>query len=215
MVAAVCLAQVQACAIRVALLDTDGVPLPGASNLYVSDALTTLTLSPQYDTANEIKEVNACGATAIDYKGNDTFKWTDISLELITPDPYLHALLSSGGSVLTDGEAVGFAYPPLGLVQGNGVSIELWAKRIDSGDLDLDFPYAWWVLPKVKNLKLGDRIFADAAQKSPFTGQGYENVNWFDGPENDWPVASDRCAQWIPTATLPTAHCGFETLSAS
>lgn len=211
-----CLPQVHACVIRVTALEANGILDAGADTMYVSDALTRLTLKPVYEDATEIKERNACDTVGVDYKGDDTFLRADVELELLTPDPFLHTLLSSGGALLQPGGGgYGFAYPPLGPITGNGVSIELWAKRIDNGDLDSTNPYAWWALPKVKNLRLGDREFSASAQKSPFVGQALENDNWFDGPDNLWDVASDRCAQWIPTDTLPTVACGFQTLAAS
>jgi hypothetical protein len=215
MPAEICLPQVQACAIRVTQLDAAGSPLGGASALYTSDALTTLTASPQYEDADEITEKNACGTVCVDYKGDDSFKRLDIDLTICTVDPYLHQLLSQSGDTLTDGEAIGFAYPPLGALVGDGISIELWSKRILNGALDPDFPYAWWALPLVKNLRLGDREFANSAQASPFTGQANENPNWLDGPLNDWPVASDRVLQFIPTTELPDIQCGYQVSVAS
>ena len=210
-----CLPQVHACVIRVTALAADGGPLPGDDTMYVSDALTKLTLKPVYTDGDEIEEKNACGTVGVNYKGDDTFKRCDIDLELLTPDPYLHTLLASGGELLTANGGVGFAYPPLGAVTGNGVSIELWAKRIDDGSLDATNPYAWWVLPRIKNLRLGDREFSATAQKSPFVGQALENDFWYDGPLNDFDAASDRVAQWIPTDTLPTPTCGYVELVAS
>lgn len=211
-----CLPQVHACIIRVAALDTSGVPLPGAENMYVSDALTKLTLKPVYEDGDEITQKNACGTVGVDYKGDDTFKRCDIELELLSPDPFLHQLLSTGGvAFAAAGGGTGFQYPALGAQTGNGVSIELWAKRIDNGDLDSTYPYAWWVLPKVKNLRLGDRDFSASAQLSPFTGQALENASWFDGPANDWLDPSDRVAQWAPTASIPAASCGFQSLVAT
>lgn len=209
-----CLPQVQGCAIRVSALDSNGVPSPGANKLYVTDAFTELQLSPIYEDGDEITEKNACGAVAIDYKAAPSFKRADVSLTLITGDPYLHSMLSVG-VVLTDSGLHGYAFPPVGSIEGNGVSIEVWAKRIDDGDVHADFPYAWWVLPKVKNLKLGQRTFNNGSILPVFTGEALENENWYDGPLNDWPVASDRVAQWFPTATKPASQCGPQTLAAS
>lgn len=210
-----CLPQVHACAIRVTALESDGILAPGTDTMYVSDALTRLTLKPVYEDASEIKEKNACDAVAVNYKGDDSFLRADVELELLTVDPYLNSLLATGSVLLNSSNGPGWAMPAIGVNVGNGVSIELWAKRINDGDLDPDMPYAWWSMPKVKSLRVGDREFSATAQKPLFTGQAVENSNWFDGPDNMWDVASDRCAQWIPTDTLPTPTCGFVELEAS
>lgn len=209
-----CLAQVQACRLRIAKLDANGVPHPGAGSMVTTKSLSRLTLTAVYTDGDEIEEKNACGEVEAGLKANDTFKRVDFELELLKHDPYLLALLS-GGDVLTDGDAVGFAYPPLGLVEGDLVSVEVWAKRVNQSTTDQDFPYAWWSVPLIKNLRIGDRVFENAVAKPVLTGQAYENANWYDGPLNDWPVASDRVAQWIPTASLPDDVCGLQTIAAS
>lgn len=210
----VTLPQVQACAIRVAQLDGSGVPQPGANNLYVSKAFTELQLTPVYTDGDEIEEKNACGEVGINYKAADSLKRADVQLTVITQDPYLTKLLALG-SILTDSGVHGYAFPSIGSVESDGVSIELWAKRIDDGSLASDYPYAWWVLPRVINLRQGQRTFGSGAQLPVFTGQALENPNWYDGPLNDWPVASDRLAQWFPASQLPDVSQGSVTLAAS
>ena len=211
-----CRPQVQACAIRVARLDTNGVPLPGANNLYVSDALVSMAFTPVYTDGDEIEDKNACGAVKVNYRSPDSFKRGDVTLQLTTPDPFLEEMLS-GGDVLDagGGRPKGFAAPPIGTVTGNGISIELWAKRIDDGDLDADFPYAHWAYPKIKNLRMGDHTHENASNLPQFSGQALENANWFDGPVGDWDAESDRVYQWLPVAGLPTPTCGYQTLAAS
>lgn len=210
-----CLPQVQACALRVAVLEGNGVPSPGANNLYVTDSFTQLQLTPVYEDGEEITQKNACGTVAVNYKGDDSFKRCDIEVTIVQQDPYLSAMLGDG-SVLTSGGLHGYAFPAIGALTNPGVSIEVWAKRIDNGDLHAEYPYARWVLPKVKNLRLGQRTFSNGAQLPVFQGQALENENWHDGPTNDWPVASTRVAQWFPVSTLPdTTVCGPQTLAAS
>src|SRR5688572_12746605 len=138
-----CLPQVQACAIRVAYLDANGVPSPGANKLYVSDALSELTTEPVYEDAEEIAEANACGTLAVNYQGEPTLKRADGELTIVTQDPYLVSMLG-GGDVLTDSGLHGFAYPAIGQINSAPISIELWAKRIDDGELHDEYPYAWW-----------------------------------------------------------------------
>ncbi len=207
------LPQVQACALRVTILEPSGVPLPGAGNVYTTDTLTELTATPVYEDADELTEKNACGTVCVNFTGDDSLKRADVALTICTHDPYLLAMLSDG-DVLTDSGLHGFAMPPIGPLTGAGVSLELWSKRIDDGDLHDEFPYAWWVLPRVKNLRMGARTFSNGTALPQFTGRAGENPNWFDGPLNDWPVASDRIIQWFPVAALPTID-GRQTLAAS
>ena len=212
------LPQVHAVRLRVADLDTNGVPLPGAGHLYVSGALTTLSMSPQYRDGAEVEEPNGTGEVCVYYQGRPSFKRLDVSLELCTPDPYLDKILERG-SVLAagGGRPPGYALPEFGPLGGNGVSIEVWARRVNDGDMDPDYPYAWWTLPKVVNLRPGDREIGNSAQKPTKSGNAVQNPNWFDGPANDWPVASDRAAQWVPctAAEMPDAHTGPLTLPVS
>lgn len=210
-----CRGIVNACRIRVARLDTNGVPLPGANNLYVSDALVSLAFTAVYTDGDEIEEKDACGIARVNFRSADTFKRGDVEITLVTPDPYLSEMLS-GGDVLTSGALPkGFAAPPLGPVVGNGVSVELWAIRVDDGAEDADYPYAHFAYPRIKNLRIGDHSHEQGALKPVFSGQAYENINWYDGPAGDWPATSDRVYQWIATNTLPDASCDYLTLAAS
>lgn len=214
MAAQECVPQVQACAVRVAAIDASGFTVPGASSMYVTDALVKLTLKPVHEEGDEIKEKNACGTTAIDYKSPPSFTRADIDLEFLSTDPFLIDILVSGATVLTSGGLRGFAYPPVGVMSGQ-CSLELWAKRINNGILDPTAPYARWALPFVNNVRFGDRDFSSAAGHTLLTAEAHENTNWFDGPANDWPVASDRVAQWIPVASLPVIDCTYDTVAAS
>jgi hypothetical protein len=209
-----CIAQVQACRLRVAVLDELGIPAPGAGNLYVTDALTMISLTPVYQDGPDITQENACGTLCVDFQGDDTFRRLDGEITLCTPDPVLMAMLGAG-DVLTDGGINGYAMPPLGKIQSNGVSLEWWANRVDDGDLHPEWPHAWWVATKAKHFKHGQRQFQNGPMLPSFTFKAYENQNWLDGPLNDWPTTSDRVLQWFPSATMPAASCGAQTLVAS
>lgn len=210
-----CRGHVSGCISRYARLDTNGVPLPGAENLYVSDALVTMLWTPVYTDGDEIDEKNACGTSKVYYKQPDTFKRADVTLTTVLPDPRLDEFLSGGDLLSVVGRPKGFAAPPLGPITGNGISVEIWAIRVDDGDQDPEWPYAHWVYPKIKNLRLGDHTHEAGALKPVFSGQGYENINWFDGPVGDWPGTSDRVFQWLPTNVIPTPTCDYINLAAS
>lgn len=210
-----CLPQVQACIIRVAKLDDTGAPVVGTDSGYISDALVSVQFEPEYADGAEITQDNACGDRVIDFKAPDVFRWGNITIQLATPDPYLAAFLSGGatleGAIAPDTTRVGWAAPPLGTLESNPMSMELWAKRPDkaTGSLDADSPYARWAYPLVKNLRLGSWTHENGPVLPEFTGQAFENPAWADGPWADWPVASDRVAQWFPVAAadLPDATC--------
>jgi hypothetical protein len=211
-----CLPQIHGCRIRVAVLEAGtGVPLPGAEHLYVSSALTRVTTTPVYEDGTVLRDRNACDEVCLNYEGPPSFVGMDMSIELCTPDPYLTAMLVSGGVVLTDGDARGFGFPQIGVIDADAVSVEVWAKRINNGKIDADSPYAWWAYPWFTNRRIGEGSTENARRNTVVTGRLYENENWFDGPLNDWPVSSDRVGQWIPTDTLPDASCGYSALVAS
>lgn len=210
-----CLPSIQACAMRVSRLDTDGVPLPGASNLYVTEGIIELTATPDVSAGDEVEVKNGKGDICISYREEDKIKRLNVDLMICAPDPELTELLA-GGAVQTSGAAVGYKMEALNVgTDRTGVSIELWSRRVSSdGDSDAEFPYLWHVYPKVK-LKIGARRFFNGALENPFNGFAIENPNWFDGPANDWPVDSDRAYAFLPTASLPDADCGYQTLVAS
>lgn len=215
MASEVCVPQIQSCAIRVARLADDGGPDPGANNLYVSDALVKLTAKRVVSEGEDFELKNACGTICTTFKDCDRLKRYEFDLELCTTDPQLMALLT-GGEILTDPntQAIGFAEVEVGGTCPDYVSLEIWAKRIINGAVDPDFPYNWWVFPRTQ-WTLGDRTFENAPSSTLLSGLGFSNENWFDGPANDWPVASDRVAQFLPTTSLPTVVCGTQTLSPS
>lgn len=210
-----CLPQIQACRMRIADLAANGAPLAGADNLLISSALVKVTITPVYIEGTDIVDKNGCGEMCVNYRGKPSFRRGDVTFEVCTHDPYVNAKLSSGDT-LVDGDAVGAAAPPIGVIEGDGVSVELWRLRVnDDGDVDPDFPYAWWALPKLNNLKPGPIEHSDGNPHPTFTGEAVQNANWVDGPLNDWPAASDRAWQWIPTTTIPDAVCGPVALVAS
>jgi hypothetical protein len=213
-----CAGQVQAIRMRVTKLDSNGVPTPGAQKMYVTSALVVATLTPVYEDGTSIEEMNGEGVLCVTYYGPSSFKRVDVSLQICTPDPELLEMLT-GGTRLTDDPsgAVGYAVPAIGVVEPTPVSVEIWAKRVEDGQLVDVNPYSWWVLPRVRNLRLEEAELGNSAFMPTVTGQAFENANWYDGPLNDWPVASDRAMQWMPcgAAQVPSAVCGYQTVVAS
>lgn len=208
------LPQLHGIRMRVARLDANGVPSPGAGNLYVSTGFTRVAVDPQYSVGAVTERKNASGEVCFHYMSADSFTKANITIELCDYDPYLLAMLT-GGETQTDGDRIGWKIPEIGPVTGDGVSIEVWTRRVDDGEEDADSPYGWFAYPRAKNLRLSGWAHEDGALIPTITGQAYENPNWFDGPANDWPIDSDRVVQYIPTSSLPTAQVGGIELAAS
>jgi hypothetical protein len=210
-----CLPQLFACAMRVSQLDANGLLLVGASSSYVSGSFTQVQVSPQYEDGDEFKQKNACGTIAYDVKAPPSYVRSDLQITLTTPDPQLMQLLGAGPvvNIVADGR-VGGSSPSIGVVgqaNQNGVSIEVWAKNYRNNSLASPYPYAWWVFPKVTNLKVGQFNQENGPNLPVITGEAYENVNWYNGPANDWPTANapTQSWQWIPSNTIPTITCGY------
>lgn len=212
---AVCTPQIQADAMRISKLYASGVPAQGASNLLVTDSLVSLQYTVEQEAGDEFIVKGASGALCLNYKDCDRIKRLTITLSICTPSPYVHEFLA-GGVVLTDGAAVGYGFPSIADPDcPNGVSVELWAKRVTAGGSpDPDYPYNWWAFPRMY-LNIDSATFENGPFQPTFTGFAVENENWFDGPTNDWPVDSDRVAQFIPTTDKPTAACAPVALVAS
>lgn len=225
--------QVQAFRTRLSLLDLNGVPTPGASNSYVSSSIVSLSVSPVYKDGVHIEQENGEGQVCVNFDGDDSFLRCDFELIICKPDPYLLALgvegsktLAATGLPTTTGNPgspadtdrpFGWAMPALGPVTSRRMSIEVWTKRIDDGELMDLYPYAWWVLPSTRRRRLGQTMLNNGAIVPSITGKAYENAAWFDGPRENWPTSSDRVWQWIPckAGEVPEANDQYVSVSAS
>lgn len=207
------LAQVNTEVSRWTTQEANGVPSPGSSTMYVTESLIKIDVAPMYEDGTKHRVKNAKGVTCVAYDSNNYFHALGLTIQLCTPDPELVALMV--GSVLTDSGRKGWAGPTPGEQDSPGISIEAWELRVDGQDVDDEDPYGWWVYPKVKHFKLGSYSHLNGHLLPSFTAVAYRNANWFDGPLNDWPVASDEPVQWMPFDAKPTAAVGYQTLAAS
>jgi len=83
----------QACAIRLARLASDGTTPAGATNAYISKNLIKLTVQPAFEAGQEFTIRDACGGLPVIYKDRDATKRWTATLELVYPDPEMFELL--------------------------------------------------------------------------------------------------------------------------
>lgn len=225
--------QVQVFRARFSLLDSNGVPSPGASNSYVTSSIVSLSCTPAYKDGVHLEQENGEGALCVNFDGDPSLLRCDFELVLCKPDPYALALTVEGSKTLaatglptTTGSTgvsadsdrpYGWAMPALGPITSRRLSIEVWTKRVDDGELMDLYPYAWWVLPNTRRRRMGQTMLANNVVAPTISGQAYENAAWFDGPRENWPTSSDRVLQWIPckVGEVPAADDQYVSVSAS
>jgi hypothetical protein len=161
----------------------------------------------------DMEIVNACGAPQIIYKDMDRFKRYDLTLDLVYLDPELEQMLIAGELYTSGGFTIGTSGPLVAAYAGlyTGVSVELWSKHIVNGDLDATWPYVRWVLPRTR-WEMGNTTLDGTAMPRSYTGYTSPNPNWYNGPANDWPYASDTQLMYAYTKTLPQVYCGAQSL---
>lgn len=213
--ATTCFHTLSVCMARVSQLDANGAPLAGTTNLYVTDAIISLTLQLQLKAGQDFEQNNGCGDLCFAFKERDQIKGLNLQASFCHADPELTVLLSGGELITSVGDTVGYAAPEVGTVpQENGVGLEVWTKNIQGSALDPDFPYVRWVFGRTFWTP-ADRTFQAGPIVHPYTGEAKENANFGNGPANDWPYTSDRLWQYAGDTTLPTSECGSQELVAS
>lgn len=210
-----CAGSVHAIRLRVARLTAAGEPSPGANNLYVTDSLVRLNMTPVVVEGDDFEQKNGSGIVCVSYKAPDTIKRLDGTVQICTPDPRIHEMLA-GGEVIMDGaDVIGYAYPEVGVDPNpNGVSLEAWSRAVVDGAQANDRPWWRWVLPRTKWTP-SDRTLENAVQVPEFSGFSEQNDGWLDGPANDWPYTSNRVLQFARDDDVPASECGAQTLIAS
>lgn len=225
--------QLQAFRTRVTKLDSNGVPTPGAASSYVSSALVSLAVSHVYKDGDHLEQVNGAGDICVEFDGDDSLLRCDFTLVICKPDPYLQAITCTGSKAIsatglptTEGHAgspadanrpYGWATAAIGPISRQRVSIEVFTKRIDNGELMDDYPFAWWVLPSTSKHRLDTVTLGNNVLAPSISGKAFENEHWFDGPTENWPTSSDRVIQWIPCkeSEVPAADDQYVTVAAS
>jgi hypothetical protein len=148
------------------------------------------------------------GAAAVSY----------VDLGTITPDSNRPVPTADTSGVAPNG----YSYPAVGEdPTPYGLSLEAWTRNIAepgtpgyvAGQQVGQAPYIRWVFPRMF-LHKGNRTLDMNPADSLFEGYAVENVNWGNGPNNDWLYASDKIVQFAYDTAIPTAAVGRSAIPA-
>lgn len=189
-----CPTMIQACALRVTRLDAAGASIAASvenSRLQIA-AFTSLQVSADIETGEEIVVTNACGDIIVRKKTPDRLKgfnltlqfcsWSTLAVEMLVGAPLL---LDGGGNVR------GQVWPSTNDAGKNLAQIELWA--VNTTPQGLSDVYQQFVLPKTSNWQMsGNLDFTNGPIQLSLGGYAEENPNWTPSDASEWEMPDDQ-----------------------
>lgn len=219
-----CRNSMSVCAVRASRLNSDGTYAAGASGaVAMCGGIGKVTWTPQFQTGDDITELDGCGNIAVARKYDDKRKRYDIELDMIT---YSYELLEliTGATLLTDGGTVGYA----DLVQVScgeafvqpAIALEAWGEAVNCDGSSLASPYTVQVFPFIGNMLADARTLQRGVNHIVLKGSTKPNANFASGPFGDLtPLAAIE--GWdhaeLDADALPSCDpdCGYVTLVGS
>lgn len=196
---------VQAVALRVTRLGADGAPLVGTKNAYATSQFTRFSVTPEYETGEEVKEKAADGTTCVYFKMPDTLTKVNFQIAICKPQPEIYDMLGDGTLLMDGTDVAGWAAPAEGTeANPDGLGIEVWTRAIVNGRPAATNPFWRWVFPFAKTRLDGERVFENGMVANAFAGEGYSNALFGDGPVGDWDFPTTSAMQFARDASAPT-----------
>lgn len=206
-------ASIAGSAIRVTKLNADGTTMVGASASYVTRAVISLSMTPEYEDGDEFVQKNAGGEVCVTFKAPDTLKRVSLEIAICNPDPEFTEMISGGALLSASGKSIGWAAPETGAdATPNGVAIEMWSRAIVNGKPATSQPYWHWIFPYAQLRQGGDRTIENDILATAFEGYGVGNIGFGDGPAAPawaFPALTDRAYAYARTSSIP-AGIGYQ-----
>lgn len=207
---------VYALGLRISKLDSNGAPIVGANNSYLTQALVKIELGLEYEDAKEVTQLNGSGDVCIEFQAPYTLKRGSIAgLQLCQPDPNILQFLI-GGDTINDNAVptpnqIGYRAPLTGVEEiPNGVAVEAWSRAVIGSAFARALPYLHWTMPQCYFMPTGNMILAaDGSVLPELQGYSIQNPGFGSGPNNDITTPTDRVWQYIREATIPDLSVGF------
>jgi hypothetical protein len=207
------------CRLRVTTVDASGNVIGTADNSYVTDKVTSVSLTPNIETGDTFSQRNGCGCSVARFKANDTFNWFEFAFQNAALEPALMALMLGSPTIEDGADIVGQAFSSALACDEDepAVALEFWTKHIVGSGQDGTYPWIHWVFPK-SVWQLGDNTFEEAIALPTLNGFSRTNQNWGDGPYGDGPPDGQDISEggwWKTDVEPPAALCDYENVTPS
>lgn len=211
-------------AVRMTRCAANGTPAGGhtAGAIVVVGGVGSLKWTGQYQTGDDIAELDGSGGLAVTRKYPDRFKRLDVELDFLVESAEMHELLYGAQLITSAGTVIGYADvvdTACGAAsQQNGVIIEAWAEAWQCNQADPSFPYRRVVLARAF-FTPSDGGIERSVNHFNLKGFAQPNSNFGDGPFNDLAAVVALGGNWVRAefrdTTLPTDSNGLYTTTPS
>lgn len=218
--------------VRLTRLDECGVPDPGPTGTLVSSAYVNIDGSPQYLDPEEITQLNGNGEICISDQGTPQLRWVNLTMVICQIDPDAVNIITGNPLVVDDAVApntVGFRLDS-SLTGTANFALEVWTGIPGQPcDAEGNREYGYFLFPYVKQARLGDWSFANAAINLTLTARTEIDSGWGTGPAaylvrrdavSDapevllTPITDDTHMHYeVVTVAPPAAACGAVALA--
>lgn len=227
-----CYGTLDFCMTRIALLNSSGQVVAGASNGWRTDGGIKLDIGPDVEAGDDLVQKNGCGLPALTWQDFDRIKRFNLQLDVSLFEPGFLGLALNNSTFMQSGSVLGTQAAPVDTA-GNLICLEGWTKAwnganqagpalLGSGGNPITKPsvaYWHWVFPKVA-FRLDKWSLNHAFGVFPLIGTANENPNMSaHGPFNDWPTGVVAAGGVVRAygaffdATLPASNCGLIAVS--
>lgn len=204
------------CVVRVTAVDAAGNVVGTSNNSYVTDAVTSIGVTPNIETGDTFSQRNGCGCSVARFKANDTFNWFEFTFTSAKLEPGLMSLLLDSPTIEDGADIVGQAF--VGALACDedepAVAFEFWTKHVVGSGPDGIHPWIHWVFPKTV-WQPGDNTFEEGIALPTMNGFSRTNTQWGDGPYGDGPPDGQDISEggwWKTDVDPPTATCALQAV---
>lgn len=217
----ICATPLHVCRFRVTRLNTDGSPAAGPNNVYVSDNLVSVGISPNIEVGQESSLIGGCGCIVVTRKDPDRLKRFDFQINASALEPAMLEMML-GADLINDTSdlpvPIGVWYPEqLGCdaTPPPPVCVEFWADAWVDDAQDPDWPYVHFIYPRTF-WQMGELPLGNEFTQTVVNGFSRTNSLWGTGIHGDLPEAVPAGAPggWFYDAAVPpSAECGYQTVT--